>query len=69
MSEYTPDQIIQAASALINKAVNDLIYKDPHQWSGRGCATCRAITKLSGMKFGCIRYAAERKAIREKTKC
>lgn len=40
----------------------DRIYADPHQWSTRGCATCKEITALLGKPFGCDRYRLARTA-------
>ena len=50
---------ISALENILPQAVNDLLYSDPHQWSTRGCPTCRPITELIGQDFGCIRYAKE----------
>lgn len=27
--------------------------QDPHNWSTRGCSTCRAVTTALGQPFGC----------------
>lgn len=51
-----PDAAVLAAARAITTAALDLIYADPHQWSTRGCATCRAVTALVGQPFGCDRY-------------
>jgi len=51
-----PKVIIQAAAALIVDAALKLIEADPHQWSGRPCSTCRAVTHLVGRRFGCDAY-------------
>lgn len=48
----------RVAAAFRNKirTVVELIEADPHQWSTRPCATCRAVTALlDGMAFGCVR--------------
>lgn len=50
---------IKALENILPQAVNDLLYRDPHSWSTRGCPTCRTITDLIGQDFGCIRYAKE----------
>ena len=42
------------------KAVLELLYKDPHQWSERPCPTCTAISALVGEPFGCTRFAKEK---------
>lgn len=41
-------------------AAMDLLYGDSHQWSSRPCSTCRAISGLLKLDFGCTRYAKER---------
>ena len=43
----------------IMKAVTDLIYEDPHDWSNRPCQTCKVITSLIGEPFGCTRYRVQ----------
>lgn len=40
----------------------DLLQKDPHQWSGRGCDTCNAISDLIGKPFGCRLFAQQLKS-------
>jgi hypothetical protein len=40
-----------------------LLQEDPHQWSSRGCPTCRAVSALIGQDFGCVIYAKRRKVI------
>lgn len=54
------EQRIRALEQVLPAAVLDLLYADPHQWSERGCATCRAITQLVGQPFGCDRFRIER---------
>jgi len=29
------------------------IFRDPHQWSSRGCETCDEVSDLIGRPFGC----------------
>lgn len=48
---------IAALESVLPKAVLDTIYSDPHQWSDRPCPTCRMVTDLTGVAFGCVRYA------------
>ena len=38
-----------------------LIQGDPHQWSNRGCQTCRTISNIIGESFGCVLYAETHK--------
>lgn len=52
-----------AALIIIESALN-ILQADPHQWSDRGCNTCRSITALTGKTFGCYRYMEERAAQR-----
>lgn len=47
---------IRAAARLIADAALNLIQDDPHQWSGRGCQTCKAVSTLVGRSFGCVKY-------------
>ncbi len=49
---------LQALETLLPAAVLDLIQRDPHQWSKRGCATCRSVSTLLGQPFGCDKYRA-----------
>lgn len=53
------DEVQQAVKILL-RPVADLIYRDPHQWSQRPCATCRAVTSIIGEPFGCDRYRKEK---------
>jgi hypothetical protein len=57
----TVENVFQAAVRLAIKAALNLIQADPHQWSTRPCATCRAITKLIDEPFGCYAYSVEQK--------
>ena len=52
---------IRAAAQEIVKVAADVLYRDPHQWSLRGCQTCQVMSTLLGFEFGCVRYAKERK--------
>ena len=53
---------IAALEAILPAAALDLIYRDPHSWSTRGCPTCRPISEMIGQDFGCVRYAKEQAA-------
>lgn len=55
---------VREGVTLLMGAVADLIYSDPHRWSERGCPTCRAISAIIGLPFGCDRYRAEKAAKR-----
>lgn len=39
----------------------DTLFKDPHSWSTRLCATCNAMTEWLGEPFGCNRYRLQHK--------
>lgn len=58
----TNEEIIAAAARIVMRAALDLIQVDPHQWSTRPCQTCRAVTAMTGIEFGCVRYTKERGA-------
>lgn len=45
----------------------NLIYADPHGWSERSCQTCKAISVMTGIKFGCDRYREVREKQRKST--
>lgn len=57
MSEPTIDEAIRSAARILMSAVLRTLQADPHQWSERPCQTCRAISALAGMPFGCYEYA------------
>lgn len=46
---------------LLPRAVQDLIYENPHQWSHEPCETCRAVSVILGAPFGCYRLQAEKR--------
>ena len=52
--------VLDAAVQKIIGAALAAIQADPHQWSTRPCPTCRAVTAITGIKFGCCAYAANR---------
>lgn len=54
------DEAVLAAARAITKVALDMIYVDSHSWSTRPCTTCRAVSTLVGIPFGCDRYRAER---------
>ena len=58
------DEIVQAAARVLMEAALQLIEADSHQWSTRGCQTCRAVGSLVGRSFGCYKYAEMRAARR-----
>lgn len=41
------------------EAVASVLERDPHQFSTRPCATCRAVTSILGRPFGCVRRAED----------
>jgi len=38
----------------------DSMFKDPHSWSTRGCATCEKMTKLLKVDVGCVRFRRDK---------
>ena len=54
---------LDAAADKIYSAAMDLIQKDPHQWSTRGCQTCRTVSELTKKPFGCVLYAKQKQGI------
>lgn len=55
------EEVIAAAVRIVTKAAIELIQADPHQWSSRPCQTCRSVTAITGIDFGCVRYAKEQR--------
>ena len=55
------DDLISAAVDRICGPAFDLIQKDPHQWSDRGCVTCETITSLIQRPFGCVLYSKRKR--------
>lgn len=53
------DEVVRAAGRAVAKSAFDLIYADPHSWSTRPCPTCRAVSALFDVPFGCSRKALE----------
>lgn len=51
-------EVVQAAAQVLVDAVLRLLQDDPHSWSKRPCATCRAVSNIVGKPFGCCLYAA-----------
>ncbi len=49
--------VLEEAVTLIVGAILDALEADPHQWSTRGCQTCRAISALAHRDFGCVKAA------------
>jgi len=45
--------IVQGAARILIEAVLRVIEDDPHQWSNRLCASCRAVSSVVGRPFGC----------------
>lgn len=57
------DDIIQSAVNAVVGPMLRLLQDDPHGWSDRPCATCRAIGALAGQEFGCYVYAERKRQI------
>lgn len=56
------DNLLDTLEKAIDRAAQmkiafELLEHDPHQWSKRGCATCRNISRLLEREFGCVYYA------------
>lgn len=47
------------AARVLMRSVMQLFQLDPHRWSTRPCATCKAITEVVGEPFGCDRFRKE----------
>ena len=60
MTENERQKLIKACASILFDAVIEIIYADPHQWSKRGCDTCRTISAIIGKPFGCYRYQKEK---------
>lgn len=59
MNDKETEQLVRALSAIIMDSVLALIQNDSHCWSMRPCQTCKAITSITGKKFGCYKYQEE----------
>ena len=53
MTDEELKQIVRVEVDIIMDAVVETIGIDGHQWSGRPCQTCLAITGMIGRPFGC----------------
>lgn len=53
VEEWRAETVRACARVLVGAAL-DLIQADPHQWSKRPCATCRAVSSIVGRPFGCL---------------
>lgn len=52
--------LMQAAVRVLLDAALRLLQDDPHMWSHRPCATCRAVSSIVGRPFGCLVVAEQR---------
>ena len=59
---YPAEDVIKAAARVLVGAVLDLLQEDNHNWSERGCGTCRAISSIVGRPFGCYEFARRKAA-------
>ena len=48
------EDLLRASVSIQIKTILDLIEGDPHQWSSRPCQTCRAVSQLARIRFGCM---------------
>lgn len=53
------EPLIRAAVRVVITPVLRLLQGDPHQWSKRPCATCRAVSSIVGEPFGCLLFAKQ----------
>jgi len=56
------EDLLRASVRVVIGATLDMLQEDPHQWSTRPCATCRAITAIVARPFGCYLYMEQRGA-------
>lgn len=54
--------VVRAAVRIQVDSILSLLQDDPHQWSARPCATCRAISTIVARPFGCLKYASDRRS-------
>lgn len=52
--------VANASLRLVLEAVAGALEADPHQFSTRPCATCRAVSGMLGRDFGCVARARSR---------
>ena len=62
MNEQELKEVKETFANLIESKAFDLIQADPHQWSQRGCQTCKVISELINRPFGCILYAKQKQS-------
>ena len=55
MNDETIEQIIRLATRFLSKVALELIEADPHEWSRDKCQTCKAVSKIIDLPFGCIK--------------
>lgn len=62
MAEIDHDtMLIQAAARTLMEASLHLVESDPHIWSTRPCATCKAVSSILGRSFGCQKKMEEKR--------
>lgn len=62
------EQVIQAAALVLMRSALELIQNDPHQWSERGCQTCRAVSTILREPFGCVLFGLKARAERGRSR-
>jgi hypothetical protein len=58
-------EIIQVAVNIVIGPILSLLQEDPHQWSERGCNTCKTISGMIGRPFGCYEYQRRKSGRKE----
>lgn len=61
MSEVEIDRLITVFATRLYGQAFKLLEEDPHQFSSRGCATCRSVSGIIGRDFGCIAEAKRKR--------
>jgi hypothetical protein len=59
-------EVMKAGVSILMDTILNLLQKDPHGWSERGCSTCQAISSISGRPFGCSLYRLQRETQRKR---
>ncbi len=54
-------KVMNTCVSILMDTILNLLQNDPHQWSTRGCQTCKAISSIVGHPFGCYLYAKQKK--------
>lgn len=55
-------QLEMALPKMVPMSALEILARDPHRFSTRGCETCRNISTVIGKPWGCIALARETKS-------